>query len=261
LRDIAISESALNDVVGVIITRFFLVAAIGTATTATLTVGQSFLPVLSQEVAQAFVVEIVWGTLIGILGAWILKTWGESVGKKHWSDKALFIIVPVFCFALGSIFGGTGFLAAFVAGLLFEADHKTQAVQDFFSEFVDRFLKPVLFVLIGAFVPLAMLVTTADIGILSAIVFIFFIRPFVVTISLLPWMIAKKSLLNWRELTFLSFIRETGAIPAVLILFTAVLGIAGTDFIFSIGVWIILYTLIIEPPLTAILARKLEIAE
>jgi cell volume regulation protein A len=261
LKDIAISESAINDAVGVIVTRFFLVASLSTATTAGLSVGQHFLPIFSEKALSYFAVEIVWSLLVGMLGAWILSTWGESVGKKHWSDKALFIIVPIFCFALGSLFGGTGFLSAFIAGLLFESDHRTREFQVFLEGFVDRLLKPFVFILLGALTPLGMLVDTIGIGIASTILFMFIIRPCIVFLSLLPWMITKKSLLHWRECIFLSFIRETGAIPAVLLLFTAVLGIVEADFIYAIGLWIILYTLIIEPPLTEILAKKLEIAE
>jgi len=261
LRDIAISESATNDIVGVIVTRFFLIASLGTATSAALTVQESFLPILSKEVVQSFTAEIIWSVLIGALGAWILRVWGESAGKKHWSDQALFLIVPVFCFALGSIFGGTGFLAAFIAGLLFEGHQRTHEVQHFFTSTVDRFMKPVIFVLVGTLLPLSTLLSTMALGTLSAILFIFVIRPFVVFLSLSPWMITKRSFLHWRDIIFLSLIRETGAIPAVLILLTTALGILHADFIFSIGVWIILYTLIIEPPLTILLAKKLEVAE
>jgi potassium/hydrogen antiporter len=260
IRDIAIAESAVNDVVGVIVTRFFLLAALGTSTIA-VTVGQGFATIFSRSAINNFALEVTWGILIGLLGAWILTTWGASVGRKHWSDPALFFIIPIFCFALGSMFGGSGFLAAFIAGLLFEASHKTDEVHVFFDGLVDRFIKPVIFVLLGALVPLTTLVEMLPIGTMAALVFMFLIRPFVVYLSLLPWMVSKNALLHWREAMFLSFIRETGAIPAVLLLFAVVAGLVEAEFIFALGIWVILYTLIIEPPLTALLAKRLEIAD
>lgn len=261
LRDIAVSESAVNDVVGTIITRFFLVAALGTSVgVATVqTVGQGFLPLFTRDIIEGFMLEVAWGVLVGLLGAWILRAWGDSVRTTHWSDPALFFAVPVFCFALGSIVGGSGFLAAFVAGLLFEAKSETKQVRHFFETLVDNFMKPVIFILLGALVPITMLVSTMGIGVASAVLFMFVIRPVVVFLMLLPWMRAKNDLISWREALFLSFIRETGAIPAILILSAVVAGLVASEFVFAVGMWIILLTLIIEPPLTPLLARKLQI--
>lgn len=260
LRDIAISESAVNDVVGTILTRFFLVAAVGAGAGAA-SVSEGLAPMFSRSVLDGFALEVLWGILVGLLGAWVLRTWGDSVRDTHWSDPALFFAVPIFCFALGAIVGGSGFLAAFVAGLLFEAKSETKVVRHFFEMLVDHFMKPVIFILLGALVPLGTLVGTAGIGFTAAIVFMFFIRPAVVFISLLPWMREKNELLSWREVLFLSFIRETGAIPAILILTAVAAGLVAAEFVFAIGMWVILLTLIIEPPLTPLLARKLGVAK
>jgi cell volume regulation protein A len=263
LRDIAISESAINDVVGIIVTRFFLIAALGTtATSVSMSVRVQFSTLFTRQSFDFFSVIIVWGILIGLLGAWILKTWGESVGKKHWSDPALFIAIPIFCFALGSIIPGAGFLAAFIAGLLYEVTTKAKEVHLFFESLVDRFLKPVVFILLGAMAPLSVLASPAVIliGAFSSILFMFVIRPIVVYTSLIPWMISKNALLHWREVLFLSFIRETGAIAAVLVLFTFASNLIQADLLFAIAIWVILYTLIIEPPLTPLIAKRLEVA-
>lgn len=260
LRDIAVSESAVNDVVGTIITRFFLVAALSTAG-GVLVVTDGLRPLLTREVLDSFALEVVWGVLIGLVGAWILRTWGETVRKTHWTDPALFFAVPIFTFAMGSVVGGSGFLAAFVAGLLFETTGETKQVRMFFEQFVDHFIKPVIFLLLGALVPLALLIGTIPMGFAAAIVFMFLIRPFVVFTTLLPWMIQKRALLDWREVMFLSFIRETGAIPAILILSAVAAGLVGADFVFAIGMWVILLTLLIEPPLTPLVAKRLGVAQ
>ena len=260
LRDIAISESAVNDVVGTILTRFFLVAAIGTSV-GVATLGEGFAPLAHRDALDAFALQVIWGVLVGLIGAWILKTWGESVRKTHWSDPALFFAVPIFCFALGSIVGGSGFLAAFVAGLLFESKEETKVVRHFFKQLVDNFMKPIIFLLLGALVPLGMLVETMSIGVAAALIFMFVIRPIVVFATLMPWMYTKKNLLTWREVLFLSFIRETGAVPAVLILSAVAMGLVASSFVFAIGMWVILLTLLIEPPLTPLIAKKLGIAK
>ncbi|HCC05187.1 TPA: hypothetical protein DEP58_02675 [Patescibacteria group bacterium] len=260
LREIAIAESAVNDVVGIILTRFFLIAALGTGTVSVLSVSDTFSPLLSRVTLGSMGLEILWGILVGFLGAWILKTWGESVGKKHWSDHALFFVVPLFCYALGSLFGAAGFVAAFVAGLLFESNPNTKEVHAYFEHMTNTYIKPIVFILLGVLVPLPMLISTIVVGALAALIFMFLVRPLVVYISLSPWMISKKSLLHWREALFLSFMRETGTIPAILLLYVVASGFADTELIYALGVWIILYTLVIEPPLTALIARRLDIA-
>ncbi len=261
LRDIAVSESAVNDVVGTILTRFFLVAALGATAGAMVTVEDGLAPLFTRTVLDSFALEIVWGVLVGLLGAKILSIWGKSVRETHWSDPALFFAVPIFCFALGSIAGGSGFLAAFVAGLLFEAKAETKIVRNFFEKLVDGFMKPVIFLLLGALVALDVMVDTMAIGVLAALVFMFIVRPAVVFSSLMPWMSRHNALLTWREVMFLSFIRETGAIPAVLILTAVAAGIVHAEFVFAIGMWVILLTLTIEPPFTPLLARYLGITK
>ena len=126
---------------------------------------------------------------------------------------------------------------------------------------MNDFAKPVIFMLLGAMVPLLMLMEHALLGALAAIVFMFVVRPAVVFFSLLPWMVKKRARITWREVLFISFIRETGAIPAVLILTIVASGVASSAFILTIGMWVILYTLVIEPPLTPLLAHRLGITK
>ncbi len=256
LRDIAVSEGAVNDVVGMMLTRFFLVVALGTTVAS---VGEGVAPLFTRAVLDPLALQLLWGVLVGLVGAWILRVWGESVREAHWSDPALFLAVPVFCFALGSLVGGSGFLAAFVAGLLFEAKVETREAHAFFSHLVDHFVKPVIFILLGALVPLGVLMATLSFGVSAALVFMFLVRPSVVFVSLAPWMLAKRSLLSWHDTLFLSFIRETGAVSAILVLVAVAHGVAASEFVFAIGTWVILITLMVEPFLTSLVAKRLGV--
>jgi NhaP-type Na+/H+ and K+/H+ antiporter len=89
----------------------------------------------------------------------------------------------------------------------------------------------------------------------------FVIRPLMVFLVLGPFAWRKdKNRLNLGELFFVSFVRETGAIPAVLLV-TTVERIGEPSGLVEIGMWIILLTLVIAPPLTPFVARKLGVAE
>jgi len=262
LRDIALSEGALNDVVGVVLSRFFIVASIsaGGAYTA-LTITSGFGQFTTRAMLEPLALEIIWGWLVGLLGYFILKTWGESIRALHWSDLALFSIVPLFCFALGSFIGGAGYLAAFIAGLMFDVKTEVHAVRDFFDSIVNRIFKPMIFVLLGAVVPLTTMYYLLPLGVAAALVFMLVIRPIVVYISLMPWMRAQGGLISWREALFLSFVRETGAVSAVLLLIVVALGLAASEVVLVVGVWVILLTLVIEPPLMPLVAERLGVSQ
>ena len=140
------------------------------------------------------------------------------------------------------------------------SNSNTKEVHAYFEYMIDTYVKPVVFILLGVLTPLPILMSTIVVGALAALIFMFIVRPLVVYISLSPWMISKKSLLHWREALSLSFMRETGTIPAILLLYVVASGFTDTELIYALGVWVILYTLVIEPPLTALIAKRLDIA-
>ena len=91
----------------------------------------------------------------------------------------------------------------------------------------------------------------------------FLIRPAMVFLMLgafraLP---AARGGLSLRELAFISFVRETGAIPAVLLVTVVATLTTPMKGLVEIGMWVILLTLVLQPPLTAWVARRLGIAE
>lgn len=259
IKDLAIAEGAVNDVTGTIVTRFFLVAALA-ATHQHHDVINTFLPLIHRDQFDAFALEIIWGIIVGIIGAKILQRWYKAETSER-DNPALFFAVPIFCFALGGLVGGSGYLAAFVAGLLYQNSTSTRNVAHFYETFNSHLIVPIIFVLLGAVIPIDALVNTAVIGIIASLLFMFVVRPIVVFTSLIPWIVGEKRQFNFKELLFLSFIRETGGVSAVLLLIIASQGIPGINYIFGIGFWIIFMTLIIEPPLTPWLTTKLGLAE
>jgi len=114
--------------------------------------------------------------------------------------------------------------------------------------------------LLGAMVDPAHMMDVAGIGIISGLIFMIVLRPIVVFLSLAPFCRGKDRF-TLRELLFLSCVRETGVIPAVLLITIRLAGIPGSDLVVAIGLWVILLTLIIEPPLTPFMAKKLCVAK
>jgi cell volume regulation protein A len=261
VKHIAISESAINDVVGAVLVGIFLTLFLENGEPST--VIESYKLLISAENFGRIIRTIIIGSGVGFLGFFILHIWNHwkaRVQTEDGTDAALFIAIPIFCYMLASLFGGSGFLAVFLCGLLFHMRSHFRHVEHYFNQTIEGFMKPMIFMLLGAMVNVDGLIQYAGIGIAAGLIFMFVLRPLIVFAMLLPFAKTKQRF-SMCEMIFLSFVRETGVIPAVLLITIQLSGIPGTEVIMPIGLWVILLTLIIEPPLTPLLACKLGIAK
>lgn len=262
IKDIIVSESAVTDVVGTLLTVVFLSITMKGVFTGDIT--QWYQAVFSSSSIWILIEQLFFGALLGLTGYFFLELLLRAkhlYGEEFEADAAFFISVPVIIFTGAIFFGGSGYLAAFVAGLIFHITEHLTETERFFNNLVDGFLKPIIFILLGALVNLEHLIAYAPIGIAAALIFMFIIRPIAVFVSLGSFHFWGKEKLSWNDLWFISFVRETGAIPAVLMVTIISLGLKNMDGLIEIGMWTILLTLIIEPLLTPYVARRLQVAE
>ncbi len=261
VKHIAISESALNDVIGALITGIFL--SLFTTNFVPDSIIGAYGSLLNLDNILKMFKIVAIGVGSGVFGYFVLDIWSkwkERIESDGEADAALFMAVPLFTFTLATALGGNGFLAVFVAGLLFQLRSHVVHVEHFFNHTIEGFMKPLIFMLLGTLVNFQILKEFALPGIIMGLIFMFILRPITVFLSLSPFMRGKHKL-TLKELIFLSFVRETGVIPAVLLVGIKVAGIPGSDMALAIGMWIILLTLIIQPPLTPYLAKALGIAD
>lgn len=260
-KDIVVAESALNDVAGALLTTVFLKLPL-----AAMTVSGAYLVLATPETYRFLGEQAGYGVLFGLIGfllLWILAQIKRRHSVRYGADQVYFLSMPIIAFTGAAVLGGSGFLAAFIAGLLFHAEEHMQEIERFYYQVIDGVAKPAIFLLVGALVDLQSLIVYAPIGILAALIFMFVLRPAMVflVIGLFAFLPNSGRGLSVRELFFISFVRETGAIPAVLLV-TAVARVAApVNGLVEIGMWVILLTLVIAPPLTPFVARKLGVAE
>lgn len=258
VKDIAISASAISDVLAAVFFGLMLAKA-GEART----LGGFYGLFFSASTVPALLREAAVGVAVGFAGFGILHLWSgmkqRSRGSPGEADAALFLVIPLLCYVFATLLHGSGFLAVFTSGLLFQIRDHVRHVGHFLSHTVEGFMKPLIFMLLGAVIDVPSLIATAPIGLLMAAIFILVLRPVSVLLSLGPFAVTRQRL-GIRELLFLSCVRETGVIPGVLLIGLQVAGIPGSQLALDVGLWIILSTLILLPPLTALMARKLDIA-
>lgn len=263
-KDIIISESAVTDVTGTLLTVVFLsliTSGIHGAQFESLT--GAYRAFFTSSTVMVLVKQIGFGVILGVCGYSFLEFlihFKRKHKQEFEADFAYFLFVPLVIFTITISLGGSGYLAAFIAGLLFVVTENLHETERFFNQTIDGFLKPTIFLLLGALVDVQSLISYAPVGLLAAFVFMFIIRPLVVFATLGPFAFFGKNRVGLKELLFISCVRETGAIPAVLLVTIVSLGMPELqEGLVPIGMWVILATLIIEPPLTPLLARWLKV--
>ncbi len=262
VKYIAVSESALNDVVGAVLTGVFLSLLASNAMHAE-SLNDMYAHLFTLHTGYEVVKELLYGCAVGVVGFIILSGWSRIKSKTAAggeADAALFLAVPLFCYFVAVSIGGSGFLAVFISSLLFHLEEHVSHVEHYFNHTIEGFMKPLIFMLLGAVVNVQDLLAVAPLGIAMGLLFMFVIRPLVVFGTLFPFMMTKEKI-TAKELWFLSFVRETGVIPAVLLMTLKTSGIEGADTVVAVGLWVILLTLVVQPPLTPFVAKFLGIAK
>jgi sodium/hydrogen antiporter len=136
-------ESGLNDGVCVPLLIIFL------------TIAQAEEGVGHVEPVKVVLEEIGFGALggivAGVLGAWVLRTFAG----KGWIDQTwqqiIGVATPLLAYTVASALGGSGFIAAFVAGIVFGAIARDRARHStFLGEQSGELLNAVTFLLFGA---------------------------------------------------------------------------------------------------------------
>lgn len=261
LPNIAIAESAINDVIGSVVT-FALLANITSDFGSPL---RFFQTIGGGENLQTLGIEVVIGLVFGLIGAFLLRGYSKNLKKPNKEEQGyevgFILFVFVACYFFATQFHGAGFLASFIAGLIAEYSfhgeqyHKT-AMQ--IESKIDWLAKPVIFMLLGPMVDLEKLWQYAPLGITCALAFILLCRVPSVVISIGISNLSKQKL-TMKEMFFFFLVRETGVIPIVLLIAAAQK--VQVDWMMPVAVWIVLITLIVLPIMTPWWSKKLQLVE
>ncbi len=256
------SESAFNDVTGAIL--FITVVAL-------IREGQ----VSPVAAAGGFVVQFLIGCGVGA-GLGLMA--GLLVSERPFGffrDAADILTIPIAvgAYALSEYLGGSGFLAAFLAGVFLRNTREilprrvggTEGAKlEIFSGNLAVISRMMIFVILGSQIDFISVQKYLLPGLLLLTGFIFVSRPAVVFSC---FGLDRKSRWTGKEKVFFSWVRETGVMPAALAgsLATINLGFPGNmqpvfdDFVQAIVFMAILATLLVQALSTPWLARKLSL--
>ncbi len=257
--DISVAESALNDAVGAIFTA--AVAAMVVSQVPMDNLGAMAQGLFSPDNLQQLAKQFAVGTLAGLVG------WGAMVCLERYRqadhpfqapfDFSLVVAIPLLTFLLAQALHGNGFLAAFVAGLLANfnrsAAHFHHLIEQTEAQ-IESVAKPVIFMMVGPFVSLPMLMDSALMGMAVSLLFIVIARPVAVFLSLLP------TRMTFKEKMFLCVVRETGVIPVVLAVIT-VAQFSDLQSLMPLTAWVVIWTLTLLPAITPWWSRRLNMVQ
>jgi cell volume regulation protein A len=234
-----VAESAFNDPTG---------AALALAFAGVLVNGGGVVEPLGE-----FVADLAIGTVIGVAGGLVLAVTISSRRAGIWRESAglaVLAIVAIGYFSLDSA-GGSGYLGAFLAGLIVgNMQHLGLAMHAEHEEDMRRFASKLsdvatllVFVVLGVNLPLDDVAEHLFPALVVLAVLLLVARPLTVLACVLPdrgggW--------TWREIAFLCWTRETGVVPAALVGVIVALGVPHGDVYASVVALAIVVTLLLQ---------------
>lgn len=207
--------------------------------------------------AQKFFIQISLGGLAG----WFL---GKSMAKIiNWLNLNFEGLYPVFTMAaviciysLTEYCGGNGYLAVYLAGFAM-AGEKFLSKQSLlvFHDGLSWLMQVGVFLILGLLVNPSELPGVMKHSLVFAFGLIFFVRPLVVSLCLVPM-----GLRNWKEILFLSWGGLKGAVAIILATYLLVENVPHAKVMFNVIFFIVIISMALQGSTICWLAEKLGVA-
>ena len=207
-------------------------------------------------VVREFAVQMTVGLAVGVAGALLAR---PVLSRVRLPGLALYPIrilaVAGIVFGIATVAGGSGFLAAFVAGVLLgDASVLRKGEIESFLSSIGVLAEIAVFIALGVTITEADLAlgTVAD-GLVLAVILAFLVRPLVVVPLLLP------ERLTHGERLFMSWGGLKGAVPILLGALTLLAGVEDAASIYGIVFVVVLFSVIVQGSTVPYVARRLRI--
>jgi cell volume regulation protein A len=207
-------------------------------------------------VVREFFVEIAIGLVIGIAGAVLLLPVLRRVRLTGVPLYPIRVLAGAgIIYGLAAVAGGSGFLAAFVAGVILgdAAVPRKGEIESFHSSLAGL-------AEIAAFVALGLTITVTDIGpsvwgdgLALALILAFLARPLAVVTLLLP------ARLDWGERVFIAWGGLKGAVPILLGALAVLAAVDGASRLYEIVFVVVLFSVVVQGVTLPYVARQLRI--
>ena len=255
LSQTIVAESALNDTTGAVLVLALASGNLGGDTS------------LSTPVFE-FVIDLAISTGLGVEFGIVLSLAVSSGRAGVWRESSAIAIVAVVAGGFVSIdfAGGSGYLGAFLAGLIVGNmdllrlrmhGHHEQATKTLVTALADVVVI-LVFIVVGANIPFSTLWDDL-LPVLAVVATLLLVaRPLAVAACLLP---DRRGRWTRRELVFMVWSRETGVVPAALAGILVGLNVPDADLVTITVAAALVVTLLVQTTTKPWLARRLDLLE
>jgi cell volume regulation protein A len=236
-------ESATNDPVAVLLTLVLVELLLASRTTAT------------WDVVTLLAQQAVIGTAIGLAGGLAASLVVNRVDLPSGLHPLFVVASAVLIFAATALLNGSGFLAAYLGGLVL-GNRRMRAYADItsFHDTLTWLCQIVMFIVLGLLVTPSKMLQYVGPGIAIAVFLMILARPIAVWLCLLPFRFGR------RETIFASWVGLRGAVSIFLSAIPVLVGLPHSEMYFNIAFIVVLASLLIQGWTIIPVARRLGVA-
>lgn len=209
---------------------------------------------LDWSIGARLFAEFAIGAATGIAGGhamvWVINRLDLAQALYPLLASSLALLV----YATTVAFGGSGFLAIYVAGLVM-GNRQVHSAQNILRvhDGLAWLAQIGMFLMLGLLATPKDLVNVAHTALLVAVILMFIARPAAVLMCLAPFA------LPWREQAFIAWMGLRGAVPIILGVFPLVAGIENAWLFFNVAFFVVLVSLFVQGWTVAPAARLLQL--
>ena len=208
--------------------------------------------VLVMDLIAGFFIHMAIGALIGVLGGIAIVRLVSRLNLDHGLLPIFVLTLSMLVFAAGGAFGGSGFLAVYIAGLVAgNSNLRSAASLKRFQDGVSWLAQIIMFLVLGLFATPSQFLVILPASIALGLFLIFIARPLAVWLCLIPFRFPRQ------ETAFISWVGLRGAVSILLAITPLLGGLEDGRTIFNTAFIVVLVSLVVQGWTVGPLARRL----
>ena len=208
--------------------------------------------VLVMDLIAGFFIHMAIGALIGVLGGIAIVRLVSRLNLDHGLLPIFVLTLSLLVFAAGGAFGGSGFLAVYIAGLVAgNSNLRSAASLKRFQDGVSWLAQIIMFLVLGLFATPSQFLVILPASIALGLFLIFVARPLAVWLCLIPFRFPRQ------ETAFISWVGLRGAVSILLAITPLLGGLEDGRTIFNTAFIVVLVSLVVQGWTVGPLARRL----
>ncbi len=208
--------------------------------------------VLLLDLVAGFVMHMGVGAIIGLIGGVAIVRLVGRLNLDHGLLPIFVLTLSLLVFAAGGAFGGSGFLAVYLAGLVAgNSSIRSAASLKRFQEGVAWLAQIIMFLVLGLFATPSQFLPILPASVALGLFLIFVARPVAVWLCLIPFHFPRQ------ETAFISWVGLRGAVSILLAITPLLGGLEDGRAIFNTAFIVVLVSLVVQGWTVGPLARRL----